>query len=141
MLISDNAVIIGSLPDGSLRKGTMYLLTDGGLVLPENDRKVFSGTTRNITQYNDGMDVIGHDHILVDGCAGKVLRDAKKLLSGDLTKSVQMFCTAKDTLLFMRADRHKIVIGSGIVILGNAVVFASRVIHKVPLYGFAETRP
>ena len=129
LFAANDVVIEGFLPDGPSRHGAVQMLADGCLVLTEDDRQVLPGVGRGVTQNDDGVDMIGHHYIFVNDGVGEMLGNMQKQLGGNLTETVQLLHGSEDALLLMGADGDEIVIRQGIVVLGDTICFAFRMMH------------
>ena len=129
LLIAQNTIIIGFLPDYLTRHGLTQFLRNSSFVLTKDHGQGLCGCCGCVPKDNNGVNMIGHDDIFVNGCVGEMLRDFQKKLSGDLPVSIELFCTSEKKLLLMGANGDEIVIRNRIIISWNSVCFAFGMVH------------
>ena len=112
-LAPDHMIVEGGLPNFHIAFDFSDISRHRAFVLPDHNGQVCCRTT----QYDDRMDVIGHDHAFIHPDTLRMQFDFRKPPLRQLTKSVQLARFAEDTRSLFRADRHKVVTGLCVVIM------------------------
>ena len=110
------------LPNLHTRGNGADLLSYPGFVLPNDYRQINSGFCYRKKRVN----VIWHNHKMVNGDSGEVLRNFVKRIICDLSEDGMLFRGSKKVFFPFRADRYEIGIFLCIVEISKSWVFPLR---------------
>ena len=112
-------IMKGCLPNPGFWGRNMDFSGHIGLVLPNNGGNRWA----IIAKAQNGMNMIGHDDILVNSYVGKMVGNCQNSLFCNLAPLAQFFTGSKNTILFVGADRDKVIIWRRVVVARHPWAF------------------